>query len=110
MTTEEIDKVIEEAEYRDDHWHESNEDWCDAHRELLVACKQLREERRWMPIETAPKDGRVILLRDDDAHEIIMMSDWWHSYANGDGHWEYAEAMDDFNPTHWMPLPGVPND
>jgi hypothetical protein len=60
----------------------------------------------WQPIETAPKEGTTILLMDDEDYSgICVVSDWWHEYSNGDGHWENAECMHDFTPKYWMTLP-----
>ena len=74
----------------------------------------------WQPIETAPKDGVEILLRDDvcKTHSLgrwgktnVGYEAWW---ATADGH-SVIETQSDFgieyleiNPTHWMPLPEAP--
>jgi len=77
----------------------------------------------WQPIETAPKDGRVVLLFGIWAGEIhgeydeptidigswgggksdYPGNDWWH-LTTGDN---YACWM---RPTHWMPLPEPPQE
>lgn len=72
----------------------------------------------WQPIETAPKDGSVILVyRDDqgvftahyveeDAHLSNAMNP-----PEGDYYW-FSTGGDDLTnemPTHWMPLPPAPN-
>lgn len=59
----------------------------------------------WQPIETAPKDGKRILLSDPysgvgDGYYCNLR--WWF-YECGDD-W-YSEEC---NPTHWMPLPAAP--
>lgn len=60
----------------------------------------------WQPIETAPKDGRVILA-------------WWSEeymetirYHDGEWVWshDYDSWNDNFKPTHWMPRPAPPSD
>lgn len=75
----------------------------------------------WQPIETAPKDGTIVLLWGEWAGEINGQSgidtmdigsfidgksdydgdDWW-LLVTGDA---YACWM---RPTHWMPLPPPP--
>lgn len=71
----------------------------------------------WQPIETAPKDGTMVLTWDGRAHNI---AEWkpkrnYEDDANGvddptHGRWEYiTEDMgEDDPPTHWMPLPEPP--
>lgn len=79
---------------------------------------------KWQPIETAPKDGRTLLLGHRNA-----LGNWrtlrgrWIPKAEIEEHWEeddfpegfYEEAVeaDEPNcwptePTHWMPLPEPP--
>ena len=64
----------------------------------------------WLPIETAPKDGRRVLLwRHDDELEIGY---WSTSVWVSPGAWIIYEARSDtveLHPTHWMPLPTTPN-
>lgn len=69
----------------------------------------------WQPIETAPKDGRDILvwmpLGDGRGNPTVAVVDWY--VANGESHWRIAEGVFgplalDFPPTHWMPLPEPP--
>lgn len=50
----------------------------------------------WQPIETAPKDGRVVLLCDQMGNRWTDSSHW--HIKNGCG----------LPPTHWMPLPEPP--
>jgi hypothetical protein len=68
----------------------------------------------WQPIETAPKDGRGILLFADGE---VWLGRWGYSEPSG----SYAEEKEWVtpsegpgynsqieNPTHWMPLPTPP--
>jgi hypothetical protein len=59
----------------------------------------------WQPIETAPRDGKRVLV--------------WHRhwYAPSTGQWYgdwwglvYAVGPFASQPTHWMPLPSPPED
>lgn len=67
-----------------------------------------RDAARWQPIETAPRDGALLLL---------ACSNWPHSEVLGkpvpikvggywDGRWNVFGAS--WEPTHWMPLPAPP--
>lgn len=70
----------------------------------------------WKPIETAPKDGTVILVTDTftyrsdpekKPHHVYRAVHWnegsygWEIYNDG-------EIIDEDGPTYWMPLPAEP--
>jgi hypothetical protein len=58
----------------------------------------------WQPIETAPKDGTIVLVWDG---ENMAVADWVEfPYRPGGGWMEGIEVFSD--PTHWMPLPEPP--
>jgi hypothetical protein len=54
---------------------------------------------QWQPIETAPRDGTVIL--------IATYAAWALSYWD-DGSWRWGVRKEEMEPTHWMPLPLLP--
>ncbi len=61
----------------------------------------------WQPIETAPKDRRILLWNGD----FIASG----AYEGGviDGFIMHRDVDDDWSidePTHWMPLPAPPTD
>jgi hypothetical protein len=72
---------------------------------------------RWQPIETAPKDGRDVLLYFpldglSDRHAKTVIAYWSESPLMGP-RWTFqmraARAYSDaYQPTHWMPLPDAP--
>jgi hypothetical protein len=86
--------------------------------------------REWQPIETAPKDGRPLLLAlKSKPDRNYMVSDICPQHAIGlwqHARWQSIEVEDcgsmggeytgwmpdwvclDLEPTHWMPLPEVP--
>ena len=65
---------------------------------------QAARERRWMPIETAPKDGtKFLAIEKDNAISVVMAGE---SY-DGDFVW-YNMEMIHVVATHWMPLPPNP--
>lgn len=65
----------------------------------------------WLPIETAPKDEVVICY--DDFYGGLYFCRWDGSTRYGDGtprlH-PIDDSTDDFQFTHWMPLPPTPKD
>lgn len=66
----------------------------------------------WQPIETAPKDGTLILILH---HGQVYAGVWGKGVKVEDGYswgvidkWGDYNAMMDTAPTHWMPLPETP--
>ena len=73
----------------------------------------------WQPIETAPKDGTSVLLYEpghgiDVGHWYVHTHDEYKERPDGlfervtvsnPGYWNCNETQ---RPTHWMPLPKVP--
>lgn len=63
------------------------------------------EEVVWQPIESAPTDGRSVLVfcprASDHGYERIRLT--WQK----DGKWQGANNTS-WPPTHWMPLPAPP--
>jgi len=85
-------------------------------------------EPAWMPIETAPKDGRKIIVTysnrngrkrtvmacwvtdeaaaETDADDVGLEAGWFESIDNWN---DYTEvAIHEGEPTHWMPIPAAP--
>jgi hypothetical protein len=56
----------------------------------------------WQPIETAPTDGRPLLLWSPDIHPVTGR--WC------DDQWQTLTGFFAGDPTHWMPLPDTPED
>jgi len=52
----------------------------------------------WNPIESAPKDGKLVILSDG---ESVKEGKWWDDYG---GMWST-----DFEPTHWQHKPSPPD-
>lgn len=63
----------------------------------------------WQPIETAPKDGRLLLVFDRSGRGSMVA---WYDL----GSWQSHELDSPWGgnycptPTHWMPLPEPPED
>jgi hypothetical protein len=55
----------------------------------------------WQPIETAPKDGTVLLVHGERGVELgwCVLSRWY---------WHGRNSVTE-QPTHWMPLPEPPD-
>lgn len=61
----------------------------------------------WQDIDSAPKDGTIILL----GHPEAVFDGWWHSASNAwiDGERNMYDDYCEYEPTHWQPLPEPPN-
>lgn len=94
-----------------------------------LAASRGREQRmQWQPIDTAPKDGRKVILfyrnshnkprtvmarwltdeqaAETDADGVGLKGGWYECIDNWS---DYTEvAIHEGEPTHWMPLPTPP--
>lgn len=59
---------------------------------------------KWEPIETAPKDGRQVLL----ANGAHVDQGWWEDDDGETGWFSWLCFPAKGEPTHWMPLPEPP--
>ena len=70
---------------------------------------------QWKPIESAPKDRTPVLLYSPDAAEPQIFVGCYQDDGgmNGEGAWydQWRESgcfPIDSGPTHWIPLPKIP--
>jgi len=84
--------------------------------ELLAEVDRLRQDsaRQWQPIETAPKDGRYVLVWGEiegaHGHDVVK-SLFRPDFVAGKPYWQWGApgfigVVSD--PTDWMPLPDPP--
>ena len=64
----------------------------------------------WQPIETAPKDGTLILGAWQCLNKTWDMNAMFYSEEGGDGWWVEYHGDYQHDPTHWMPLPEPPKE
>jgi hypothetical protein len=68
----------------------------------------------WKPIESAPKDGTMILClyAGDYGHRRYSLRYWstgdWPSSGRREGWCDHHRQLRSTDPTHWMPLPAPP--
>lgn len=72
----------------------------------LVAIARLEEEvarlrKQWQPIETAPRDERVLVDWGGRVEIAVRGEDSWQEWPDGD----FSFPGDE--PTRWMPLPKI---
>jgi len=79
------------------------------------ALRQLMAERRWRPIEEAPKDGREVLLYLGEPWSKIEKARWYEPWQNwqaegipADPVREEIHGIGSAIPTHFMELPASP--
>lgn len=80
------------------------DDYCAMIAAAPSADRQAEAKAGWMPIETAPKDGNLMLLAaefDGPGDWRIKVGGYWQ------GEWHVFGAS--WGPTHWMPLPAAPS-
>ena len=76
---------------------------------------------KWQPIETAPKDGTVVLLYKPDERMVgeYMLAGYWGQWPGINDCWIACDGKPQGylsgvtgtyqgHPTHWMPLPNPP--
>lgn len=63
----------------------------------------------WQPLETAPKDGTDIILRNGELCAVGHYDYGWYP-SNITTSYDMARALLDFTPTHWMPPPSPPSE
>lgn len=98
------------------------------------AAAKVREAQEWQPIETAPKDGRTIILgraETEDCEAISVPGYWQEGFDDGIDYMGVGDGFVDINhqqfsggrdwgtekyryepnqPTHWRPLPLPPSE
>ena len=82
-------------------------------RELLAAAPKLPQGDGWLPIESAPKDGSLIVVHGNNFNDRALGQHYciaaWHS-----GCWmessEWSAPSELAYLTHWMPLPQPPKE
>lgn len=78
----------------------------------------LNPKEQWRPIETAPKDGTIVLIYQPAGQwrpyrgirGVVVCTGYWHQSGNAadsPGFW-VGKAYTKKRPTHWMPLPEPP--
>lgn len=67
---------------------------------ITVTNPPVPDEHGWLPIETAPKDGTVIMLWINYGHQL----GFWNGRS-----WDDRDFFDNLgDPSHWQPLPLPP--
>jgi hypothetical protein len=87
--------------------------------DVLAAINAIPAVDEWQPIETAPKDGTVVILFNDENDEnddwskisvgVFDHSIWHCIYSLQTEFGEFGmDTFVDCMPTHWRPLPNPP--
>lgn len=88
---------------------QSQADWA-AHRVLSLFPPVVG----WRTIDTAPRDGTLVLCfySDRHGHDALSLRYWaegdWPSSGRKQGWCDQHRSLRSTDPTHWMPLPAAP--
>lgn len=64
---------------------------------------------KWLPIETAPRDGTYVLLFEDLGFGGDSQTMWVARHGVTTNEWfTHDTEYGIYEPTHWMPLPAPP--
>lgn len=69
---------------------------------------RLRAAMKWQPIETAPLDGTPVLVVDDQGRGCCCV--YIATYSSLSGWTLDTSPQEEGYPTHWMPLPELPEE
>jgi hypothetical protein len=121
---ENVYEIIKDKISSDFTFHEKIENIFDLMDELLSTIETLRQENaalrekldfhtKVQPMDTAPKDGSVILGHYVYKEKLIFTAMYWHTYTDGSGGFikgmVYCEkdgwCCYSVSPVGWLPLP-----
>jgi hypothetical protein len=67
------------------------------------------EHRLWQPIESAPRDGTVVLVWTREGYHLASyFTGRFGGWVEKDAHYLLTEDTTGL-PTHWVPLPPAPD-
>lgn len=70
--------------------------------DVLALCRSWQDAQGWRPIETAPKDGTVVLVFTEGCVWLAAwQSEWWEESTS-------ERSGMSIRPLVWMPLPAPP--
>ncbi len=87
------DLLEKSAEANDPHYHG----------EVVDMAAAFWGAPKWQPIETAPKDGGIVLTWDGEFQGTSL-------WDRGNQVWLTEDGRNFTYPTHWMPLPDAPKE
>lgn len=67
-----------------------------------------KEEGRWQPIDTAPRDGTVFLGLFRENGSPVYALTHWRMARNGSGAWCVGTEIADKPPFLWTAVPALP--
>lgn len=114
MTEKELAVQTAKQQYFQSHGYNCGTDFTDG---VAVGYDAARQEPHWIPIESAPKDGREVILKVERRAGIsgkCLIGHWMpggHCIedhpAIDEGWYFWNGSMFDTaaKPTHWMPIP-----
>lgn len=95
-----LDEIAKGTLWDEDKWEVIAE-----HIPVIRQALTQAEEMQWMPIDSAPRDGTVVIVyRTEFKGYIPRIGEDYYK----DNKWTHSNIY--YQPTHWMPLPSPPTD
>ncbi len=116
--TKDIKRIAQEYSKKDSMIDSGNLFW--ALTEAIKIIEELEQKKEWRPIETAPKDGTLVLVINGEKGgyltEPCQIGTAFFGLASyEDEAWSFewksnacCDEVSSYIPTHWMPLPKPP--
>lgn len=80
------------------------------HERKCPYCPENVAASAWLPMETAPKDGRLLLLIRSQRGECEIKVGAWESVGGPLSGWKIDGAVRSALPIRWLPIPPIPDD
>lgn len=111
-------KLIKDSQDAADRYEKTLMEMHDYQMDIAAELAELKAAQEWQPIETAPKDGTIVLLHIPNMPAVSCTQAFYGStfcpieQVEQEEHWRNASTDHQVyrTATHWRPLPSAPKE